>query len=174
MGATKNIHNQPDKISSMPYISLPSAVTLTDLSERTLRRRLAEGLIVKVNSEDSHKTLISLASIRSDFCLPFEAEQLELIQCADQGDAKAQNDLALFFLDNNKPKSALYWLELAIKQNIVDAMYLMGCCYLNGNGLPKDANLAIMWIAKAAAAGHPIALAQMQSIYPKIAEEYQR
>ena len=97
MTLSKISHNQADKLSRMPYISLQSAVTLTDLSERTLRRRLAEGSIVKVNSEDSHKTLISVASIRSDFCLPFEAEQLELIQQVDQGDAKAQNDLALFF-----------------------------------------------------------------------------
>lgn len=174
MTLSKISHNQADKLSRMPYISLQSAVTLTDLSERTLRRRLAEGSIVKLKSEDSNKSMISLASIKSDFCLSFEADQLELIQRADQGDAKAQNDLALFFLDNNKPKSALYWLELAIKQNVADAMYLMGCCYLNGNGLPKDANLAIMWIAKASAAGHRIALAQMQSIYPKIAEAHQR
>lgn len=157
----------------MSYISLQSAVTLTDLSERTLRRRLAEGTIVKLSSEDSNKTLISLASIRCDFCLPFDAGQLELIQQADQGDAKAQNELGLFFLEHGKPKNALYWLELAIKQNVADAMYLMGCCYLQGNGLPKDANLAIMWIAKAAAAGHSIASAQMQSIYPKIAQTAQ-
>lgn len=154
------------------YISLQSAVTLTDLSERTLRRRLAEGQIVKRNSEESHKTLIALTEITNDFCLPFEANQLELIQRADQGDARAQHELALFFLENNKTKSALYWLELAIKQNVEDAMYLKGCCYLNGNGLPKDPNLAIMWIAKAAASGHQIALAQMQSIYPKIIKEY--
>lgn len=157
----------------MSYISLPSAVTLTDLSERTLRRRLAEGTIIKLTGEDSNKTLIALTSIKPDFCLPFEADQLELIQQADQGDAKAQNDLALFFLEHDKAKSAVYWLNLAVKQDFADAMYLMGCCYLNGNGLPKDHNLAIMWIAKAAAAGHRIALAQMQSIYPKIAEEYQ-
>ena len=157
----------------MHYMSLQSAMTLTDLSERTLRRRLAEGMIVKLNNEASNKTLIALDSIRRYFCLPFEADQLELIHQADQGDAKAQNELALFFLEHNKPKNALYWLELAIKQNVADAMYLMGCCYLNGNGLPKDANLAIMWIAKAAASGHCIASAQIQAIYPKIAQTAQ-
>lgn len=174
MPLSKIIHNQPDKHANMSYISLQSAVTLTDLSERTLRRRLADGSLVKLKTEDSNKTMISLESIRLDFCLPFEAEQLELIQHADQGDAKAQNELALFFLEHDKPKNALYWLELAIKQNVADAMYLMGCCYLQGNGLAEDANLAIMWIAKAAAAGHMVALAQMQSIYPKIAQAHQQ
>lgn len=158
----------------MSYISLQSAVTLTHLSERTLRRRLAEGAIVKLNNEASNKTLIALDSIKRDFCLPFDDDQLELIQQADRGDAKAQNELALFFLEHHQTKSAVYWLKLAIKQNVADAMYLMGCCYLNGHDLPKDDNLAIMWIAKAAAAGHRIALAQMQSIYPKIAAEHHR
>ncbi|MGZ5028874.1 MAG: hypothetical protein ACXV9T_16965, partial [Methylobacter sp.] len=64
----------------------------------------------------------------------------------------------------NKQKSAVYWLELAAKQSLADAMHLLGRCYLEGNGLAKDENLGIMWIAKAASLGHPIALAQIQSI----------
>ena len=58
----------------------------------------------------------------------------------------------------------MYWLELAAKQQLADAMQLLGRCYLEGNGLTKDENLAIMWIAKAASLGHSIALAQIQSI----------
>jgi len=41
---------------------------------------------------------------------------------------------------------------------------LLGRCYLEGNGLPKDDSLALMWIAKSASLGHSIALAQIQSI----------
>jgi len=72
--------------------------------------------------------------------------------------------LALLFLEHNKLKSAVYWLELAAKQQLADAMHLLGRCYLEGNGLPKDDSLALMWIAKAASLGHSIALTQIQSI----------
>ncbi len=157
----------------MPCISLQTAITLTDLSERTIRRRLADGVFKKASAEDSSKILLDFDLLQPDWCLPFESEHVELIVHADRGDVKAQNDLALFFLEHDQTKSALYWLELAIKQGFVDAMYLMGCCYLNGTGVKQDNNLAVMWIAKAAALGHTIAVAQIEAIYPKLAEQNQ-
>lgn len=147
------------------YVSLQTAITLTELSERTLRRRIADGSLHVAKAEDSNKTLVPLATIADYFCLPFDADQLALIHQADQGEVNAQNDLALLFLTHDKYKNALYWLDLAIKQNFEDAMYLMGCCYLSGYGVPKDDNLAIMWLAKAASLGHALALPQVQSIY---------
>jgi uncharacterized protein len=74
--------------------------------------------------------------------------------------------LGVLLLENDKPQRAIYWLELAAKQDFSDAMHLLGTCYLKGNGLAKDYNLALMWIAKAASLGHPIAVAQIQSIRP--------
>ncbi|MDP1665830.1 MAG: hypothetical protein Q8L79_11965 [Methylobacter sp.] len=149
----------------MQHLSLQAATTLTEWSERTLRRRLADGTLqCAADNEAYYKTMICFDSIKHDICIPLNPNDIELIKSADAGDAKAQNDLALLFLEQNKPKSAVYWLELAAKQQVSDAMHLLGCCYLEGNGLPKDDNLAIMWIAKAASLGHPIALAQIQSI----------
>jgi len=150
----------------MQHISLQATTTLTEWSERTIRRRLADGTLKCANHNDAHyKTMICFDSIKHDICIALGSDDIKLIKNADSGDAKAQNDLALLFLENNKLKSAVYWLELAAKQNFTDAMHLLGCCYLEGNGLPKDDNLAIMWIAKAASLGHPIALAQIQSIH---------
>jgi len=149
----------------MQHVSLQAATTLTDWSARTIRRRLADGTLqCAADNEAYYKTMICFDSIKHDICLPLNSEDIELIKSADSGDAKAQNDLALLFLEHNKLKSAVYWLELAAKQHCTDAMHLLGCCYLEGNGLPKDNNLALMWIAKAASLGHPIALAQIQSI----------
>jgi len=149
----------------MPHISLQAATTLTDWSERTIRRRLADGTLQCATDNDAHhKTMICFDSIKHNLCINLGPDDVELIKSADSGDAKAQNDLALLFLEHNKLKSAVYWLELAAKQNLTDAMHLLGRCYLEGNGLPKDDSLAIMWIAKAASLGHPIALAQIQSI----------
>lgn len=151
----------------MQHVSLQAATTLTEWSERTIRRRVADGsLKCASDNEAHHKTMICFESIKPDICIDLEPDAIELIKSADLGDATAQNDLALLFLEKNKPKSAVYWLELAAKQQVSDAMQLLGYCYLEGNGLAKDDNLAMMWIAKAASLGHSIALAQIRSIRP--------
>ncbi len=149
----------------MQHLSLQAAATLTEWSERTLRRRIADGsLRCAADNEAHYKTMICFDSIKQDICIALEAGDIELIKAADSGGAKAQNDLALLFLQQNKPKSAVYWLELAAKQQVSDAMHLLGGCYLEGSGVLKDDNLAMMWIAKAASLGHLIAIAQIQSI----------
>ena len=149
----------------MQHVSLQAATTLTEWSERTIRRRLADGSLKCAADNGAHyKTMICFDSIKPDLCIALDPDDIKLLKAADGGDAKAQNDLALLFLEHNKQKSAVYWLELAAKQNFTDAMHLLGCCYLEGNGLPKDDNLAIMWIAKAASLGHSIAQAQIQSM----------
>jgi len=148
----------------MPSISLQAAISLTQWSERTLRRRLADGRLMYASSPDAYKTRITLESVKPYSCIPLDTETIALIKRADAGDAVAQTELALLFLARDKPHSAVYWLELAIKQNFADAMQVLGDCYLSGRGVLKDDNLALMWIAKAASLGHPIALAQMKSI----------
>jgi len=149
----------------MQHLSLQAATTLTEWSVRTIRRRLADGTLqCAAENEAYYKTMICFDSIKHDICIALTPDDIELIQSADAGDAAAQNDLALLFLENDKPKSAVYWLELAAKQQVSDAMHLLGCCYLEGKGLTKDDNLAMMWIAKAASLGHSIALAQIQLI----------
>jgi len=152
----------------MPNISLKTATRLTGLSLRTLRRRITDGTLTCASSEkDQYKiTMIGLDSIKNDIGIPLEPDAIELIKEADAGEPEAQNDLGVLFLENNKPQNAIYWLELAAKQDFADAMHLLGTCYLKGNGLAKDYNLALMWIAKAASLGHPIAIAQIQSIRP--------
>jgi len=150
----------------MQHVSLQAATTLTEYSVRTIRRRLADGSLQCAADNDAYyKTMIRFDSIKHDICITLTPDDIKLIGNADAGNATSQNDLALLFLEQNKPKSAVYWLELAAKQQISDAMHLLGCCYLQGNGLPKDDNLAMMWIAKAASLGHSIALAQIQSIH---------
>ena len=151
----------------MPNISLKTATLLTGLSMRTLRRRITDGTLTCASSEeDYNKTMICLDSIKNDIGIPLNPDDIELIKAADAGKPEAQNDLGVLFLENNKPQSAICWLELAAKQDYVNAMHLLGNCYLKGNGLAKDNNLAIMWIAKAASLGHPIAIAQIRSIRP--------
>lgn len=146
-------------------VSLATAANLLELNERTLRRRIADGVLPRFSEDvNTNRTMIPFDAIQDQVVIPLEAADLELIEDADAGDAEAQNDLALLFLSSNKPQSAIYWLELAAKQDYADAMHWLGHCYLEGNGMLKDENLGMMWLSKAAAHGHVISQAQMQAL----------
>ncbi|KRB85149.1 tetratricopeptide repeat protein [Noviherbaspirillum sp. Root189] len=149
----------------MKSISLASVTTLTDQSERTLRRRLADGSLPRaVDEGGSNRTMIPFDAIKPQICIPVEEGDFELIEQADGGDAKAQNDLALLFLSNGKPESAIYWLELSAKQDYADAMHWLGRCYIDGNGVTRNEDLGIMWLAKASAHGHVISQSQLKAM----------
>ncbi len=149
----------------MQHISLQATTTLTQWSVRTIRRRIADGTLQCATDEQAYyKTMVCFDSIKDDLCIALTPKDIQLIEVADAGDSNAQIDLALLFLEQNKTKSAIYWLELAAKQQVADAMQLLGRCYLEGSGLVKDENIALMWIAKAASLGHSIAMEQIQSI----------
>jgi hypothetical protein len=146
-------------------ISLASATSLTDLSENTLRRRIAQGVITRtIEDGPNGRSMIPFESIRHECCFAIKEDDLELIAAADQGVAAAQNDLALLFLSHSKAKQAIYWLELAIKQKNTDAMHWLGRCYIEGTGLARDENLGLMWLARAAAEGHIISGKMMEAI----------
>lgn len=149
-------------------ISLQAAMSLTQWSERTIRRRVADGSLSCVtDARVTNKTLICFESIKPDVCLSLSDEDIELLKSADAGSAQAQTELALLFLENSKEKSAVYWLELAAKQNFPDALHWLGKCYLRGEGFAKDENLAVMWIAKAASLGHAVAKLQIEALSKK-------
>ena len=152
----------------MQLISIASAITLTEWSESTFRRRIADGALTReFELGTGGRAMVSFDAIKSHACIPLEDEDGSLIQDADTGNAEAQNDLALLFLANSKPRAAIYWFELAAKQEYPDAMHWLGRCHIDGNGVLQDENLGMMWLAKAAAQGHVISQAQMQAMRDK-------
>lgn len=154
-------------------ISLATAATLTEWSKRTLWRRISDGTLSRTGGDeifDDKKTKIDLDTIKSRICIPIESGDLELIESADAGDAEAQTDLAVLFLSYGKSESAIYWLEVAAKQNYSGSMYWLGRCYIDGKGLTADENLGVMWIAKAASLDHVISKALMNTILAKSAK----
>ncbi|MES2073380.1 MAG: sel1 repeat family protein [Pseudomonadota bacterium] len=152
----------------MQPLSLATVMSLLERSERTLWRRIAEGSLTRAAEDARRRTMIHADAITSEICIPLEPEDFPVIERADEGDAEAQADLAVIFLSNSKPESAIYWLQLAAKQDHPHAMYLLGRCYIDGTGLAKDENHGIMWIAKAAAHGDLISREQMQAILAKL------
>jgi TPR repeat protein len=153
-------------------INLATASTLTGWSKRTLWRRISDGTLKRTDNDgvmDDKKTKVDLDTIKPHICVPIEAGDLDLIEKADGGSAEAQTDLALLFLSHARLESAVFWLELAAKQNHANAMYLLGRCYIEGTGLLKDENIGIMYIAKAANLGHVISQGLMQAVLDKVA-----
>lgn len=151
----------------MEVISLAAAATLTEWSERTFWRRFREGSIER---EIRHgKAVVQFSAIAPHSCVPMKEEDIALLDQADAGDALAQTDVALLFLQYKKTKGAHAWLTLAAKQNHAHAMYLLGRMYIDGAEGDKDENLGLMWLCKAAFHQDQFATAVLVAIRQRLA-----
>jgi len=153
----------------MEFINITTATSLTGWSERTFWRRFADGSIKRDTNSAAGKSMVDFESIKPHISILLVADDYSLIEAADAGNAEAQTDLALLFLSHNKIKQALTWLETAARQEYPAAMRLMGACYIEGQGVNRDDNLGMMWVARAAAKGDQISQAQMKAILGRIA-----
>jgi uncharacterized protein len=152
-------------------ISLNAATALTQRSKRTLWRRLEDGTLARGPDDAQGRTMVDLHALLPFMVAPLNENDLRGIQTADAGDALAQTDAAVLFLQAGRPLAALYWLELAAKQDQAEAMYWLGRLHfdetLSASGVPQDFNVGMIWLAKAAAQRHCIATAQMQALRAK-------
>ena len=89
-----------------------------------------------------------------------------MLVLADSGSAASQCDIGQVFDLLGKHEIAIYWWQLAAEQGDAEAMQCLGSAHAEGRGVPADENLALMWIARAAAQGHSIARAQINSLLP--------
>jgi TPR repeat protein len=97
---------------------------------------------------------------RGDTEPPPEPGVIEMLTAAaEQGDAVAQHDLAVRYLDgkivSRDNKLALKWLERAASQGMAAAQHRLAAMYADGQGVAADANRAAMWHTRAASQGHP-------------------
>lgn len=65
-----------------------------------------------------------------------ELEKMKWI--AEEGDARFQNDLGLFYFDRNEFTKAKDWLEKAATQGDAFAQYNLAGMYYNGEGIKQD------------------------------------
>lgn len=145
-------------------INLEAAASVTQLSKRTLWRRLSEGQITRQANDEEGRTMFTFEDLVPMLCVPMTQEDHELVIEAAAGDAEAQTDLALLFLDADKPDIGLVWLTLAADQGHSDAMHHLSQLYIQGNSPPKNDSLGLMWLAKAASLGHVIAGEQVTAL----------
>ena len=149
---------------SVNVISVEAAIAITERSRSTWWRRIAKGEITRVADDARGRAMLLWSEVLPQICVPMEPVDLSVVLRADAGDAAAQCDIGQFFSIAGKHKIALYWLQQAAQQDYPDAMQWLGRCYISGDGVPKNDNLGIMWIAKAAAHEHAIAQTQIRGL----------
>ena len=92
-----------------------------------------------------------------------------LTECANKGDAIAQNNLGLMYLQGQgvakDDKTAFEWLSKAAKQNQSDAQNALGVIYEKGYGVPVDTTKAFEWYSKAAEQGDSTAQFKLGLMY---------
>ncbi len=89
---------------------------------------------------------------------PAAAQFSELKRLAEAGDARAQNDLGVFYTYgiNGAPRdlaAALKWYAKAVAQNLPSAIGNLGYVYQQGLGCPKDEQKGLALIRQAVEAG---------------------
>lgn len=145
-------------------INLDAATSVTQLSKRTLWRRLSEGQITRQANDEEGRTMLTFEDLVPMLCIPMVSEDHDLLIDAAAGDAEAQTDLALLFLEAGKPDIGLFWLTLAADQGHPDAMHNLSKLYIQGTGPQKNDSIGLMWLAKAASLGHVIAVEQITAL----------
>lgn len=162
-----HIHAAPRE-KHMCRISLESAIAISEHSKRTWWRRISSGTVARAGLDSRGRATVAIEDVLKYVTVPLSPEEVELLIRADGGDAASQNDAAQLFDETGLTDAALYWWRAAAEQGHPDAMQNLGFCYAAGKGVPKDNNLSVMWIAKSAAFGHPIAAEQMARLSPYI------
>lgn len=156
----------PIDCSNSVEIKLSTARLLIGKTMKTVQRWCDDGKIISRVVDLRGKRIVPLESV-----LPFtllSIEDCHLIKQADSGNAEAQNELGVIFLEAGKADIAFNWFQEAAKSNHPDAMHWLFKYYVYGSmGVGRNEALAISWLAAAASKGHIIAEAQMRALYDR-------
>ena len=98
------------------------------------------------------------------------AGELETIKkAAEQGNAKAQNNLGLMYAQGagvpEDDAEAVRWYQWAAEQGNAEAQYNLGLMYKLGIGVPEDVTKAVRWYQMAAERGFVKAQYHLGTMY---------
>lgn len=182
-------------IFSPQAISIRSAAVLSGFSLRTWQRRIQDGQVAHLGGSGVG-ALVPLAALADQLPGLWDAGDLDALLAADGGDALAQAEVgakcaqqllrpALASADDAQAEAAQrmawHFLAEAAQQEQADAMHWLGLLHagqaqkIGGGGqddhsrraAEREEQLALMWIARAAAKGHVIAQRQMGALMPR-------
>lgn len=84
---------------------------------------------------------------------------------ADEGHAPSQALLGYLLDRAEENEAAFAFYDEAARQGNADGMYGLGTLYLNGEGIEQSNEMAVMWITRAAEAGHDGATMALAKAY---------
>ena len=157
--------NQSSKGDLMPLISVACAMTLTEWSESTFRRRFADGTLKKTMERGgAGRAMVEWSAIRASLACPWPEAGIPLLLEADAGHAVSQREVGLELLIAGRPRGARQWLLQAAKREDSEAAYWLSRLHLVGDGAEPDVAGAMRWLGEAARLGHAIARAQIAAL----------
>lgn len=149
----------------MRIVSLSTAMTLSDLSESTFRRKIRSGEIRLLPLDDAgSREGIAIDQNAAYLNTDIAVGHWELVKHADCGDALAQTELALLLQQHRKFRAAVYWLQLAAKKNDSHALHWLARCHLEGRGVARNEDKGIMLLARSALLGNVISAHQLAAL----------
>lgn len=147
----------------MQLLSAAAALTLTDWSESTLRRRRAEGLLGHAKEEGgAGRSMVPWQDLQPHVVVRLSGADLPALWAADAGDPDAQVDIALLLIAQGFPKGARSWLQLASRHDHPEAAYWLARLDVSGEGAPASDASGLAWLVRAAELGSPIAQEQVR------------
>lgn len=157
----------------MRTVSLSTAMTLSDLSESTFRRKIRSGEIRLLplpgpGGRDGIAIDLNAAYLNAAIAM----DHWELVKDADRGDACAQTELALVLQQHRKFRAAVYWLQLAAKKNDSHALHWLARCHLEGRGVARNDDKGIMLLARSAMLGNVISAHQLAALRHGFIQHY--
>lgn len=149
----------------MRIVSLSTAMTLSDLSESTFRRKIRSGEIrlLPVPGAGGREGIAidqNAAYLNTDIAVG----QWEMVKDADRGDVLAQTELALILQQHRKFRAAVYWLQLAANKNDSHALHWLARCHLEGRGVARNEDKGIMLLARSAVLGNVVSAHQLAAL----------
>jgi len=157
----------------MRTISLSTAMTLSDLSESTFRRKIRSGEIRLVASPASGaRETIDIEQNAAYMNRDIATGHWDVVKGADQGDACAQTELGLILQQHHKFRAAVYWLQLAAKKNDGHALHWLARCHLEGRGVARNEDKGIMLLARSAVLGNVISAHQLAALRHGFIQHY--
>ena len=124
-------------------------------------------LTVPLHAQDFERGVA--ADRRADYA----AARAAWLAAADQGDARAQNNLGLMYqTGRGVPQdygAAAQWFQRAAERGHVGAQSSLGNFYAAGRGVAQDDVLALMWLSLASVRGHNMAFASRNIVIQRMA-----
>jgi len=91
-------------------------------------------------------------------------------RAARQGHEEAQANYGLLLFQNGRRREAMPWIEQAANRGDPRAQYVYGTALYNGDLVPADLPRAYAMMSRAAAAGLPPAISQLQAMQPHLSD----